>query len=223
VGYVNTPLPVGFVNIANPLDASGSSGANNSITNVLNIFSGNYDGDGLYIWTGTSYAQYTVDSGQPTGIGDATDANAVTPPTISPGQAIFINNTVGSNTLTFVGTVHADGVGASTNVVGLTTNTLPSSPQFNYVASKMPIAGGISSILQLPADGSLDGCLIYIPKIIGGQVRGFTTVTIDSGQTPSGFGDATDANEVAEPIIPVGAGFFFYNTVGHPVKWVQSL
>lgn len=219
VGYVNTPLPLGFVNVANPLDAAGASGVNDSITNVIAVFSGNYDGDGLYIWTGSTYAQYTIDSGQTTGIGNAADTAAVTPPTLAPGAAIFIQNTAGSNTLTFVGTVHTDGVGASTNVVGVTTNYLPLG--FTYVASKLPVGGGISSVLGLPADGSLDGSAIYIPNISGGIVHGFNQFTIDSGQT-TGFGNAADTAPAAEPVIPVGTGFFIDNTAGAE-NWVQSL
>jgi hypothetical protein len=222
VGYVNSPLPAGFVNIANPLDAADTSGVNNTITNIINVFSGNYDSDSLYIWTGATYAQYTIDSGWPTGIGNAADSAAVAPPTIAPGQSIFIDNVGTSNTLTFVGTVHSEGVGASTNVVGLTTNTLPSSPQFSYVSSKIAIGGGVSSVLQLPANGSLDSCVIYIPNIVGGAVHGFNQVTIDSGWS-TGFGNAADSAQVPEPIIPVGTGFFFYNVSGAPVKWVQSL
>ena len=221
VGYVNTPLPAGFVNIANPLDATGASGVNNSITNVINVFSGSYDGDGLYIWSGSHYAQYTIDSTVATGIADAADVNAVTPPIISPGQAIFINNLNASTTLTFVGTVHVGGAGASTNVVGIATNTIPSNPAFSYVASVIPVAGGISSVLGLPADGSLDGCVLYIPNISGGAVHGFTQVTIDS-TVAGGFADAADVNPVPEPLIPVGTGFFFDNLTGSPITWVQS-
>src|SRR5665213_1536643 len=219
VGYVNKPLPACFVNIANPLDAGGSAGVNDSITNVIAVFSGSYDGDGLYIWSGHSYAQYTIDSGQSTGIGNAGDTAAVAPPILAPGQAIFINNGNGSNNVTFVGTVHVDGTG-STNVVGLTTNTLPTG--FSFVASKLPIAGGISSVLGLPKDGSLDGSQIYIPNISGGAVHGFNQVTIDSGQS-TGFGNAGDTAAVPEPVIPVGGGFFFSNGTGVPVTWVQSL
>ena len=218
VGYVNKSLPVGFVNVANPLDASG---ANNSITNVIDVFSSNYDGMGLYIWSGTSYAQYTIDSSWATGIGNAADTAQATAPIISPGQAIFINNTVGSNTLTLVGTVHVDGAATGTNVVGLTTNSLPSTPQFSFVASKLPVGGGVSAVAQLPKDGSLDGCVLYIPNIVAGAVAGFNQVTIDSSWA-SGFGNAADTAQVSEPTISVGSGFFFYNTLGTPVNWVQS-
>jgi hypothetical protein len=215
VGYVNTPIPAGFVNIANPLDASGG---NNTITNIIPVFSGNYDGDGLYLWNGSSYTQYTIDSGQPTGVGNASDSAPVAPPVINPGIAIFIQNTVGLITNTFVGTVHIDGAGSSTNVVGVTTNFLGTG--FRYVASKLPIGGGISSVLQLPHDGSLDGSGIYVPNIVSGQVHGFTQYTIDSGQ-PSGFGNASDSAPASEPQIPVGTGFFIQNTAGAE-NWIQS-
>jgi hypothetical protein len=216
VGYVNTPLPGGFVNIANPLDASGG----NSITNVLNVFSGAYDGDGLYIWTGSTYAQYTVDSGWTTGIGNAADTAQVAPPNLAPGAAIFLANGNGSNTVTFVGTVHSEGAGASTNVVGLTTNTIGTG--FTFISSKISIGGGVSSVLGLPKDGSLDGSAIYIPNITGGAVHGFTQITIDSGWS-TGFGNAADTAQVAEPSIPVGSGFFFFNGTGSPQSWIQSL
>jgi hypothetical protein len=121
--------------------------------------------------------------------------------------------------VTFVGTVHADGAGASTNVVGVTTNHLGLG--FTFISSVLPIGGGVSSVLGLPADGSLDGSSIYIPNIVGGQVHGFTTITIDSGQS-TGFGNGNDSAAVAEPVIPVGGGFFLNNTTGAE-NWVQSL
>jgi hypothetical protein len=214
VGYVNVTLPVGFVNLNNPLDASG----NNSITNIIPVFSGNYDGDLLNIWNGAGYTVYTIDSGQSTGIGNSSDTAAVAPPTINPGTGYFIQNTAGAITNTFVGTVHIDGAGSSTNVVGLTTNSIPVGQ--NFYSSKLPIGGGISSVLKLPADGSLDGSLINIPNIVGGSVHGFTTYTIDSGQ-PTGFGNAADTASAPEPQIPVGTGFFIQNTAG-AVNWVQS-
>lgn len=214
VGYVNTSVPVGFVNIANPFDASGG---NNTITNIIPVFSGNYDGDLLFIFNGSSYTTYTIDSGQPTGVGNPSDTAAVAPPVINPGTGFFIQNTAGAVTNTFVGTVHVDGTG-STNVVGLTTNNLPVG--FTFKASKLPVGGGISSVLQLPKDGSLDGSIINIPNIVAGNVHGFTQITIDSGQS-TGFGNASDTAAVPEPVIPLGTGFFIQNTSGN-VNWVQS-
>ena len=219
VGYVNQPLPLGFVNVANPLDASDASGINNSITNIIPVFSGNYDGDGLYVWNGTSYKQYTIDSGQSTGVGNAADTAAVTPPTVNPGIAIFIQNTAGALTNTFTGAVHADGAATGSLAVGTTTNFIPLN--FSFVASKLPIGGGISSVLGLPADGSLDGSGIYIPNIVGGQVLGFVQYTVDSGQS-TGFGNAADTASAPEPVVPVGAGFFIQNTAG-ALNWIQAL
>jgi hypothetical protein len=74
----------------------------------------------------------------------------------------------------------------------------------------------------IPRDGSLDGSLINIPKINGaGSIYGFTTITIDS-TVGGGFADANDVNPVAEPVIPVGTGFFLQNLTAAPVNWVQS-
>ncbi len=214
VGYVNSPLPSGFVNLSIPLDAAGG----NSITNTINVFSGQYDGDGLFIWTVNHYAQYTIDSTVSTGIADANDVAAVAPPTINPGTGFFIQNANASNNITFVGTVHVEGSGASTNVVGVTTNTLPTG-NFFY-ASKIPVGGGISSVLGVPANGSLDGSLISLPNIVGGAIHGFKQITIDSS-VAGGFADANDVNPVPEPIIPVGTGFFLQNA-NAATQWIQS-
>src|SRR5580692_11046853 len=73
VGYVNTPLPTGFVNLANPLDGSN---ANNAITNIIPVFSGAYDGSLLQVWTGTQYTTYTIDSSFSTGIANGNDTAA---------------------------------------------------------------------------------------------------------------------------------------------------
>lgn len=214
VGYVNSPLPSGFVNLAIPLDAAGG----NAITNTINVFSGAYDGSGLFIWAGNHYAQYTIDSTVSTGIADANDVNAVTPPVVNPGTGFFIQNANASNNITFVGSVHVDGVGASTNVVGVSSNSLP--PGNFFYSSVIPVGGGISSVLGLPKDGSLDGSLISIPNISGGAIHGFTQVTIDS-TVAGGFADANDVNPVPEPVIPVGTGFFLQNANAATV-WVQS-
>src|SRR5215469_5024220 len=98
VGYVNTPVPTGFVNMAVPLDAQdpSGSGVNNAITNTLAVFSGAYDGSLLYVFNGVNYTIYTLDSGQPTGVGDPTDSHPVAPPILGPGKAWFLDNTTGA-------------------------------------------------------------------------------------------------------------------------------
>ena len=218
VGYVNMPLPSGFNNVANPLDASGG---NNAVTNIINVFSSQYDGDLISVWNGASYQLYTIDSTVSTGIADANDVNAVTPPVFNPGEAFFIQNLNASNNITFVGTVHTDGAGASTNAVGLSTNTITLSPASGFYASKVPVGGGLSSVLQFPHDGSLDGSIISIPTITAGAISGFQLITIDS-MVSGGYADANDVNPVPEPQIPVGTGFFLQNLTAAPVNWVQS-
>jgi hypothetical protein len=225
VGYVNTPIPNGFVNIANPLDASdpSGSGVNNAITNSLAVFSGLYDGSLLYLWNGHAYNIFTIDSGQPTGVGNGSDTIAVAPPILGPGVGWFLDNNTGlAQTNTFVGTVHVDKTATGTQVVGQTTNQIPSG--FQFYSSSLPVGGGAGTVLQLPVlTGQLDGSLMYIPNIVGGAVHGFTIYTCDSGQLPSGFGNGSDTVEVPEPIIPVGGSFLLDNNTGSATTWVQAL
>jgi hypothetical protein len=220
VGYVNAPLNTGYALINNPLD----SNLNDNITNAINIASGNYDGASVYVWNGHGYTIYTLDSGQPTLVGNASDSAAVTGPVVAPGTSFYLDNNTGVNqTNTFVGTVHVDAPATGTNVVGFTTNNLPTG-QFFY-SSALPIGGGLGSVLQLPVlSGNLDGATVYIPNISGtpATIHGYTIYTVDSGQLPSGFGNASDSAEVPEPIIPVGGGFILNNNTGNPTTWVQS-
>jgi hypothetical protein len=221
VGYVNQTLPLGFTTIANPLDAQdpAGTGVNNAITNVIPVLTGNYDGDILYFWTGSTFVSYTIDSGWPTGIGNSLDSAAVAPPVLSPGTAIYLDNTIGKTTNTFVGVVHVDGVATIGGTIGVTTNNVPLG--YTFFASKLPVGGGISSVLGLPADGTLDGSVINIPNVgADGFVHGYTQYTIDSGWS-TGFGNALDSAAVPEPQIPVGGGFLLQNTAA-AVQWVQS-
>jgi len=223
VGYVNTPISLGFVNVANPLDAADpTTGAvNNSLTNIIPVFSGNYDTSIVYVWNGHGFTGYYVDSGQPTGVGNQGDTQAVTPPVLPPGTGWFLaNNTGVTLTNTFVGTVHVDAAATGSQVVGQTTNNI--STGYNFYASKLPVGGGAVSVLQLPVlGGSLDTSAFYVPNIVSGQVHGYTQYYVDSGQ-PSGFGNAGDTLPEPEPVIPVGTGFILNNATGVPVSWVQS-
>jgi len=213
VGYVNVPAKGGYTTVANPLD----NGNGNALTNLVPP-GATWDGTLVSTWTGTTYNIVTIDSTIAGGVADAGDNFAVACPVLPTGVAFFVNNVGSSNTLTLVGTVHVDGAGAGT--VGVTTNTIPSSPALTFISSKLPVAGGLKSILNLGAGA--DGCLVSIPTINpSGSITGFNTVTVDS-TFASGFGDAGDNFEVAEPTISVGTGFFFNNTLGTPVLWTQS-
>jgi hypothetical protein len=224
VGYVNQPVGLGFVNMANPLDINdpGTGLVNNSITNILSTLTGTYDGAGLYIWNGHGFTQYTIDSGQPTGVGNAGDSAPVLGPTLNTGTGWFLNNNTGvAETNTFAGTVHVDAAATGSEVVGQTTNIIVTG--FQFYASSLAVGGGAGTVLQIPvSSGNLDGSGFYVPNIVGGAVHGYTQYTIDSGQTPSYFGNAGDSAEVPEPQIPVGSGFLINNNTGAAVTWVQA-
>jgi hypothetical protein len=177
-------------------------------------------------------------------VGNSADSAQATAPTLSPGQLYYFLNTgqnpdykSSSYTNTVVGTVHVDGAGSSTNVVGLTTNVF--NLGYNFVSSKLPIGGGVSSVLQLantPINangyGPFDLQQILVPNInAAGNFIGFTVTTIDS-YWPTGFGNSADSAAAPEPVIPVGGGFLFLYTAqpantsgatGQPLYWVQSL
>ncbi|MDR3560741.1 MAG: hypothetical protein P4N59_04775, partial [Negativicutes bacterium] len=217
VGYVNLPVKLGFTTLANPLD----NGAGNSLTNLVPP-GPSFDGSVVSVWTGTTFQAYVIDSSFSTGVGDPGDNFAVTPPTINPGQAFFLNNVVGSNTLTEVGTVHIGGAGTGT--VGIATNTLPASPVQTFISSVLPVGGGLASVLQFTNaanPSAFDGCVVSVPHVVAGSVTGFDVVMFDS-TFPTGFADPGDNFAVPEPVIPVGTGFFLNNTLGHSISWVQS-
>jgi len=255
VGYVNSSIAAGFTALNTPLDVAGG----NSLTNILqnpqdnnvndqNYGNGIFDGDYVYIWNGTGFTRYTIDSGWTTGVGNAGDTAAVTGPTINAGTLYyFVHNVTNSVTNTFVGTVHVDGAATGTQIAGVNTNTLPSG--FQFVASKLPIGGGISSVLgltnwiydattdggnsQLDGNGVIDGAKLYFPNInpANGVFLGYNIYTFDSGWS-TGFGNAGDTAQVAEPQVQVGVGFVFDNNISltgyggpgsYTYKWVQGL
>jgi len=222
VGYVNTPLNPGFASVANPLDIGGG----NSLTNIIVNVGGALDGDLVYVWNVTQYTIYTIDSSKATGLADSADVNALPSPTIDPGELFYFDNTYNVGyTNTFVGTVHTDGAAVGTGTIGVTTNVLTTG--FNFVSSKLPIAGGVSSVLGLTnvitaGVGALDGDLLYVPNIsTAGAFLGYDIITIDSSKS-TGFADSADVNAVPEPVIPVGGGFIFDNTYTSSVSWIQS-
>jgi len=103
---------------------------------------------------------------------------------------------------------------------------IPSSPQLNVIGSPLPVAGGISSALQLSnPGGAIDGCEIQVPTInAGGNVSGFTISVYDSltDDTTTGFTDRV-GNPLPEPQIAVGQAFLFNNLSGSPIIWTQIL
>jgi len=233
VGYVNQTLGGNISSFATPLDVPGGNSVTNIFQNPYNAAAGGgpFDGDQVYIWNGHGFTIFTFDSTLSTGLGDAQDIDGIPQPVpiINPGTMIFFFNAYISITNTLVGTVHVDFPATGTQTVGTTTNLVPGNLQF--VASKLPIAGGVSSVLGLTnaynaaaGQGPLDGDQIYTPNISSeGALHGYNIVTFDSTLS-TGFGDAGDIDGVAvpEPVIPVGQGFLLDN-VYTTLTWKQSL
>jgi hypothetical protein len=129
VGYVNTTLKPGFNLIANPLNA-----ANNTLAGILPAPA---EGTTVYKWTGSTYASSSYEFG------------AWSDPALSlaPGEGAFVTNPTASNvTVTFVGDVK--------------TGTLSTAIKagFSMLSSQVPQAGGLTSVLGLPA---VDGTVVY--------------------------------------------------------------
>lgn len=218
VGYVNVPSPVGYAAMANPLSNNG----NDSATNLFDM-SGVNDGSIILTWAGTHYQQTAFDSTSATGFSDPATFAPLPAPVLPPGTGFLFNNQTASNTITFVGTVAVGGPGASTNVVGVTTNIISSATVYVLKSSILPIGGGISSVLGLQnVGGALDGSIVLIPNIVGGSIHGYQQTQFDSS-SGTGFSDPATFASKPEPVIPVGGAFLFSDQSGADIQWVQSL
>jgi len=243
VGYVSqsllyngsTPSSHGWANVANPLDLT-----TNTLTSLFpnpapgGPGTGPLDFDLVYLWNGSGYTVYTIDSDYASGVGDARDNDTVpVTPVVNPGTLVFILNNGGNvsvpTTNVLAGTVHVDAAPTGSQTVGTTTNPLHLG--LNYVASKLPIGGGLNSVLQLQVGatggtGQLDFSTIYIPNIVNGNFAGYSTYTVDSDYA-CGYGDARDNDNLVEPTVPVGVGIIVDytdgNSTGHSTyNWVQT-
>jgi hypothetical protein len=96
-------LPVGITAIANSLD----NGANTADVLFPNP-NGERDFDQIYKYDcATGFVVFTIDSGFPTGFGNAGDTAGVAAPTLAPGEGAFYENNQGvQESVTFNGTAH---------------------------------------------------------------------------------------------------------------------
>jgi len=191
----------------------------------------------VLVFNGTSFTQYTLDTDFVTGVANGQDNAQVSPvPVVNPGTLIYWNNTGntpgGAITNTYVGTVHVDAAATGSETVGNTTNYI--NPGNNFLASKLPIGGGISSVLNItntvpggnggPNGGSgvLDFSTISIPNIDGsGHFHGYNVTTFDTDFS-TGFANGQDNAQASEPVIPVATGFVIFNA-GAQYLWQQAL
>ena len=186
VGYVNLTVAPGLSMIANPLQAPI-----NDVSHVLTV----PDGTQLYKFNGAGFdiLLFDVDTWVINGVPAGTT-------TLNPGEGAFIkNNTATPFTNTFVGDV-VQGTAATGNPV---TVTLPAAGNVGIVASKVPIAGKLSTDLKYP---QVDGTQAYIFNGAGYDVYLFDVDT----WTPS------------EPTIQIAQSFWVRTPQGSSGNWVRD-
>lgn len=210
----------GWANVSPTLDQGGNS-LTNLFPNPGSGGTGPLDFDKVYVWNGSGYIVYTLDTDYASGVGDINDNDTVEPfaPTIKPGTLVYILNNGGnvstSTTNVLAGTVHVDAAATGSQSLGQTTNVLVRG--LNYVASKLPVSGGLNSVLQLQqvpggdggpngGTGQLDFSVVYIPNIVNGNFTSYSIYTVDSDYT-KGYGDINDNDTLSqEPQVPAGTG-----------------
>jgi len=250
VGYVNLNAKSGGATpMSTPLDVVDSNSITNAATNVLQnpfnpvIGNGPLDASTLLVYTATGFKTYYFDAnpadavalGQTfTGITDA-GGNFIPGPVLGNGKGYYliysqITGFPATNTATIVGNVRNT---SSVSTVISNTVVIPGSPLITFVASGLPIAGGVLTDLGLTnllAAGVLDGNNIQVPVILNGVAHGYTTYYFDSnpadatsqGQAFTGVTDAS-GSFLPQPIIPVGGNFLFVNQNAVPLTWSQVI
>jgi hypothetical protein len=180
VGYHTVTVPGNaYALIANQLNTT-----NNTLASVIPNPPPNTQ---FYKYTtGVGYASYQFDEFD---LVWAPDGNT----TLNPGEGGFIRNPGGSPmSITFVGEV----------LQGSLTNAVPTG--YSIRASKVPQAGGVTSVLQFPA-GPNDQVYKYIPN---------------SGYTSFQFDEFDLVWAPSEPNFAVGESFFVNKVAG--TNWVRS-
>lgn len=195
VGYYNVPV-AGLTALANNL----KSGTPTDRMDKVVPYS---DGDNVQVWTGTSWAIWTMDSGYASGWADpdGNEAALTSLPTLGAGLGFFYGNNTGITNITFVGEVRT-----GTNTVSIPAGLQP-------LGSPLPYGGAVSTgpLNLLVQDGD------NIQKWTG---TSWAVYTRDSG-FGTGWSDP-DGNEGPEPTLNVGQGFFYGNNVGS-FNWQQIL
>jgi hypothetical protein len=196
VGYYNVPLG-GLTALANSLQTGTPA---NRADQVIPYS----DGDNIQIWTGTSWATWSMDSLSSTGwLNPAgSDAPIANLPILGPGLGFFYGNSTGKTNITFVGDVRT-----GTNVVAIPVGLSPH-------GSPLPYGGLVTS----PTG-------INLQVQDGDNIQKWTGTKWDtySRDSLSGTGwIAPNGSDGPEPTLTVGQGFFYGNSVG-AFNWTQIL
>jgi hypothetical protein len=207
VGYANVPIRAGYNFHTAPFRVT--TAVTNGANEILPANTGQYDGDAILRWTGTGWLAANLDSASPTGFSDQ-GGNPIPAPILNSGMGYLYYNGQGvSNNITYVGEVRT-----GTNIVNI-----PASPEYSAIGSPAPLAGGVSTVLQLTnPGGAIDGDAVLVAV---GAISGYAASAFDSA-SGTGFSDQ-GGNPIPEPQIAVGQGFFFDNLNATPVTWKQVL
>ncbi len=208
VGYANVSAPPGQYAFHVP-PFQVTTAVTNGLNEILPANTGQFDGDQVFIFTGTAFGSVYLDSSKPTGFSDS-GGTQVGAPIVNMGQSyVYLNNQGPSayTNLTYVGQVRT----------GTNTINIPVTPTYHAIGSPTPFAGGLKTVLQFANPGTYDGDAAQI--LSGGK---FGAVFFDSTSS-TGFSNS-GGTPVPEPQIAVGQGFIFDNEVGPlspPITWSQ--
>jgi hypothetical protein len=191
VGYINVTIQPGFNIVSCPLICSPDNTLNTLMPNASGLFKG------WSVYFNTKGQGYTQ-----TETGAKTSWASGGTNVISPGSAVFVRNTSGSNvTVTFVGQVPQ----------GLMTNVLV--PGFNLVGSIVPTSGNLVTNPITQLTNAVKGDTVYVSDPINGYTSpGGTYVAAKNGGWATG-----------QPVVPnVAEGFFYQNNNGVNLNWVEN-
>jgi hypothetical protein len=205
VGYVNIPLTNGVLTVVAPaLDFDGT-GTNNTISTVFPT-NGVSAGDTVYVFNGAGFdavSYFPVNRSHSVAgwyLGSTLDNTYP----INPGECVFYSPAA-NETNTQVGTVLQ-----GTNLV----NTyLPTVNNIGFIASDIPLSGGITTTLQYQPSA---GDTIY--QFNGAGYNAFSFFPVNRSHSVAGW---YNGSTLSEPQIPVGSGFWF-QSASSTNTWVQN-
>jgi hypothetical protein len=200
VGYINVTLQPGYNMVANQL----SSGTN-TIGNILNDATGQYDHLAISKWNGSGFTSDTANSATSPFANNWLNGGTIT---MNPGEAAWLKWTnTAPVTITFVGTVPQ----------GTLTTTLTGPNAFNMVSSQVPQAGDLATDLGFTNFNQGDTIYVFNPTN-----QKYTTYNYNTNTGNSGFGGNFTGN-TGDPVLQVGQGFWYKTSATAPTTaWTRT-
>jgi len=212
VGYANIPETAGQFSLEAPAFDLDGTGTNNTIGT---LYPNPAIGDQVYTYSAAGFdiLQYQIKSlgrsgGTATNWYDANSGNLASGDPVNVGEGVFYLPAV-NETNTYVGQV----------LNGTVTNAyFPTAGNFGLVASEIPYAGGITTVLGYQPN---IGDQVYLFNAISGydiiqyQIKSLGR----SGGTATNWYDANSGAQI-EPQISVGEGFFIVPAAAN--QWAET-